>query len=132
MVSPLDVKIMESAKHIHDLVGTWSAVKHVTKYVKGVDGELLNQVAYGDNEIVGTTSGYDGLDDNVNIGLLVAVGGILVQQLLNDIREAGGQRFADFGARILRRNITAHTHKTVYGDKVPVVKILVVGDAAFY
>ena len=46
---------------------------------------------YGDDEVVGTACGYDGVDDDVDIGCLVMVFGMFVQEFLYDVREVAGQ-----------------------------------------
>ena len=82
---------MEGAKHIHNLVGTRTTVKHIAQDVQLVDSKLLNKVANGDNEIIGATSANDSLDYHVDIGLLIAIGSILMKQFLNDIGETARQ-----------------------------------------
>ena len=57
--------------------------------------ELVNQVADGDDEVVGATCADDSLYNHIDVGLLVAVGSILMKQLLNYVGEAAGQCLVD-------------------------------------
>ena len=123
MVTPLDIKVVECAQDVHNLVGAGTTVKHVAQDVQLVDGELLDEVTNGDNEVVGTASADDGVHNNVDIGLLVAVGGVLVQQLLDDVGKTAGQRLVDLRAGILRRHVAAHAHQPVDGDEIPVFEV---------
>ena len=123
MISPLDIEVVVGAEYVHNLVGIRTTIEHIAEDVKLVDGELLNKVADGNYEVVGTVDIDDGADDYIYISLLVRVESRLVEQLLNDIREIVGQGFADFGSRIFRRHASAHSHKPVDGDEIPVLYV---------
>ena len=101
VVTPLDVKVVEAAQDVHDLVGTGTAVIHVSQQVQHVDGQLLDEIAHGDDELIDAVGRDDGADDHVNIGLLVGVAAVLVHQLLDDVREILGQRLVNLRAAIL-------------------------------
>ena len=104
-----------------------STVVDIAKDVQLVDSQSLDDVANGDNEVVGTACGDDGIDDDIDVSGLVDVIGAFVKQFLNDIAEILGQRFAHLGTRIFRRHITADGYKTMDGDVIPVVEIFLVG-----
>ena len=66
-----------------------------------VNRQLLDQVAHGYDEFIHTVSRDDGLDNHIDVCLLVRVTAVLVQQLLNNVREVLGQRFVNLGTAIL-------------------------------
>ena len=132
MVAPLDVEVVIVAQYIHDFVGTRSAVVYIAQDVQHVDGELLYEVAHGDDEVVGPLRRDDGAHHYVYIGLLVGVARVLVQQFLDDVGEVGRQGLVHFRPRVLRRHVAAHFHQTVDVDEIPVVEVASVGDAAFH
>ena len=94
VVTPLDIKVMIVAEGIHDDVCTRSAVIDVAHDMERIDGEPLDEVAHGDDEVVGPSGGDDGTDNHVDVGMLVGVDARLMKQLLDDVREALGQRLA--------------------------------------
>ena len=94
--------------------------------MQAVDGELVDEVAHGDDEVVGTVGADDSADNHIDISLLVGVAGALVQQLLDDIGEVARQGLSDLGTGILRRDVAAYLDQSVDGDEVPVVQFLLV------
>ena len=127
VVSPLDVPRLVSPHDVHDDVGSRATVVDVAKYVQLVDGQPLDDVAQGADEIVGTSCRYDGVDNDGHVSGLVLVVGTFVQQFLDDVGELAGQRFAHLRAGVLRRYVATHFHQLVYGDVIPVVDVLVDG-----
>ena len=95
VVAPLDVQVVIGAQDVHDFVGALATVEHIAQNVQTVDGELVDEVAHGDDEVVGTACADDGAHNHVDIALLVGVAGALMQQLLDDVREVAGQGFCD-------------------------------------
>ena len=85
MITPLNIKVVVVAQDIHDFIGAGTTVIDVAQEVQHVDGQLLNQVTHGDDEFIHAMSRDDGLDDHIDIGLLVGVAAMLVQKLLDDI-----------------------------------------------
>ena len=73
VVAPFDIQVVVVAERVHDEVGTGSPVVYVAEYVELVDGQTLDQVTQGDDEVVCTASRDDCVDDDVEIGLLVVV-----------------------------------------------------------
>ena len=53
--------------------------------MEAIDGQSLNQVTQGDNEIVCSSGTDNGIDDNAYLGLLVGQDGTFMQQFLNDV-----------------------------------------------
>ena len=123
MVAPLHVPIMVGGEGVHDEVGAGAAVVYVAEHVEHVDGEALDDVRYGYDEVVGAAGGYDGVYYHAYVGGLVGVVGALVQQFLDDVREVAGQRLAHLGARVLARHVAAYAHQLVYGYVVPVGQV---------
>ena len=78
---------MVLAQGVHDLMGTWASVVDVAQDVQLVDGQTLDDVADGHDEVVGTTCRNDGVDDDADVGGFVAVAQTLVKQLLDDVGE---------------------------------------------
>ena len=62
-----------------------TAVEDVAEDVQLVDRQALYHVADGNDEIVGTTSRYDCVDDDVDIVSFVGIVCALVQQFLYDV-----------------------------------------------
>ena len=50
-----------------------------------VDGKALDNVGDGYDEVVGTPSADDGIHDDVDVGRLVMVFGMLMQEFLDDV-----------------------------------------------
>ncbi len=71
MVSPLHVEIVVIAQYVHNAVGGGTTVEYVTQHMQCVYGEPLDEVAQGDDKVVGTACGDNGADDDINIRLLV-------------------------------------------------------------
>ena len=82
VVAPFDVQVMVVAERVHDEVGAGSPVVYVAEDVELVDGQALDQVAQGDDEVVRAAGRDDRVDDDVEIGLLVVVLDGLVKQFL--------------------------------------------------
>ena len=82
------------AQGVHDDMRTGAAVVDVAKNVQLVDGQTLDDVTDGADEIIGTTCRYDGVYDYAYIGSLIVVAKALVQKLLDDIRKILRQRLA--------------------------------------
>ena len=100
VVTPLDVEIVEVAQDIHNFVGAGATVIDVAQEVQHVDGQLLDEVAHGNDEIINAMRRNDGLDDHVHIGLLVGVAAVLVQEFLDNVGEVLRERLVDLGAAI--------------------------------
>ena len=64
-----------------------SSVEDVSQDMKAIDGQSLNQVAQGGNEIVCSSGTDNGVDNNAYISLFVRQYGTFMQQFLNDVRE---------------------------------------------
>ena len=128
MVTPLNVEIVEVAQHIHDFVRTGATVIDVAQEVEHVDGQLLDEVTHGNDEVINAMCRYDGLDNHVHIGLLVGIAAVLVQKLLDDVGEVLRQCLVNLGAAVFGRDIAAHLHQAVDGDEIPVVEVILVGD----
>ena len=94
VVAPLYVPRVVLAQGVHDDMRTRAAVVDVAKNMQLVDGQALDDVTDGADEIIGTTSRYDGVYDYAYIGSLIVVAKALVQKLLDDIRKILRQRLA--------------------------------------
>ena len=79
--------MMVIAKDVHDVMRPVSSVEDVAQDVERVDGQALDQLAEGDDEIVGSTGADDGINDYTDIGLAVRKHGVVMQQFLNDVGE---------------------------------------------
>ena len=66
-------------------MGTWTSVVDVTENMQLVDGQPLDYITDGADEIIGTACRNDGVNNHTDIGRLVDVGKALVEQFLNDI-----------------------------------------------
>ena len=128
VVTPLDVKIVETAQDIHDFIRAGTTVIDITQDVQHVDCQLLDEVAHGDDELIDTMGRDNGPDDYIDIGLLIRVGAMLVQQLLDDVGEVLGQRLVNLRAAIFGRHMAADPDQTIDRDKVPIVHVLLVFD----
>ena len=88
------------AQAIHDDMCAGTTVEDITKNMQLIYSQLLDDRGQCNDEGIGTACLDDGLDDAVEIGLLVVVGGGFVQQFLDDVSELSGQRLAHLRARV--------------------------------
>ena len=104
VVSPYDVEVIVVAQRFHDEMRSRSSVEDVAQQVQAVYGKFLNQLAYLDDEFIGTLRVDNRLHNHVVVlMLLLAVCTIaFVQQFLDDIAEFLRQFLADFRAGIFR------------------------------
>ena len=107
MIAPLYVERPVIAQHIHDQMCARAAVVYVAEYMKLVDAQFLDHVAYRHYERVGLPRGDDSVYDTVEIILFVVVGGRLVKKLLDDIGILLRQSLAHFRTRVFRRHRAA-------------------------
>ena len=112
---------MVAAKRVHDEVRAGAAVENVAQDVKAVDGQALDEAAEGHDEVVRAAGGDDGVDNHVEVGLLVVVLERLVEELLDDVGELLGQTLAHLRAGVLRRDVAAD------GDELVERGLVVVG-----
>ena len=122
VVAPLDIEVVVVAEGVHDDVGARTAVVDVAHDVQRVDGEALDEVAQGHDEVIRPPGADDGGDDDVDVGLLVGVDARLVEQLLDDVGEVAGQGFAHLRTGVFGRNVLADLDQLVQGDLIPVVQ----------
>ena len=108
-------------------MGSGAAIVDVAQNVQLVDGQTLDDVTDGADEIIGTTCRYDGVDNHTHIGRLIVVAQTLVQQLLDDIGKIARQRLAHLGAGVLAADVAAHLYQLVDGNAIPIVDILLLG-----
>ena len=114
---------MVLAQRVHDDVRTGAAVVDVAQDVQLVDGQALDDVRDGHDEIVGTSSRDDSVHNDGHVGRLILVVRAFVQQFLDDVGKLLGQRLAHLAAGVLRRDVAADAHQLVDGDAIPVVKV---------
>ena len=126
MVAPLDVDVVEVAERVHNKVCARTAVVNVAEDVQAVNGQALDEIAEGDDEVVGAARADDGADDDVEVGLLVVVVGTLVQQLFYNIGVFLGQALAHLRAGIFRRDTAADGDELVECGLVIVVECALV------
>ena len=88
--------------------------------MKLVDGQTLDDIGDSNDEVVGTTCGYYGVDNHVYIICLVGIIGTLMKQFLDDIREIVGQRLAHLGMGVLARYKTTYRNELMKRDAIPV------------
>ena len=72
VVAPLDIPRVILAQCVHDDMGSWTTIVDVAQDMQLVDGQTLDDVTDGHDEIIGTTCGDDGINDHTDIGSLVA------------------------------------------------------------
>ena len=71
MVSPLDIVVTNGGEHVQYLGGSGTTIEDISYDMKRVNGERMNEITDGNNELVGTTGLDDGVNDGVVIGLPV-------------------------------------------------------------
>ena len=81
---------MVTGQDVEDGVGTGTSVINVTKDVELVDDEALDDVADGDDKLVGAANLDDRGDDRSHIVDFVLRVGMLMEQLLDDVGEVRG------------------------------------------
>ena len=122
VVAPLDVDVVEVAERVHDKMRARTAVVDVAEDVQAVDGQALDEIAEGDDEVVGAARSNNGADDDVEVGLLVVVVGTFVQQLLYNIGVLLGQTLTHLRAGVFRRDAAADGDELVERCLVIVVE----------
>ena len=123
VVAPLDVEVVARQQVVHDDVGTRSAVKDVTKDVKLVDAQFMDDIAYRDNEVSRLSRLYDGLDDSLYVGILVFVVGAFVQQFLDDIGKLLRQGLADLASGVFAADRAADLYELQQGAGIVVREV---------
>ena len=79
MIAPCDIPVPVLLHKVHDAVCAGTAVEDVAEKVQLVYGKVLYHLSHGYDEVVGSASRYDGVDDDVYVGSLVKVVGTLVE-----------------------------------------------------
>lgn len=123
MITPLDVPTVVAAHLVQDDVGSWTSIVDIAQNMELVDSQALDDVGYSDDEIIGSACADNRINNNIDIGCLVMIFGVLVQKLLDNIREIAWQRFSHLASGIFAGNITAYSHQLVQGDVIPVVNV---------
>ena len=123
MVAPLDVDVVVLRQRVHDEVRALAPVVDIAQDVQAVDGEPLDEVAQGGDELVGAVGGDDGADDAVEVVLLVVAVAGLVEQFLDDVGELAWQGLAHLRAGVLRRHVAADGHQAVERRVVEVLQV---------
>ena len=73
MVAPLDIKIPHGGEHVQDLRCTRSAVEDIANDMQRVNGQRMNEIRYGYQQLIGTAGLDDGIDDGVVVGVAVVL-----------------------------------------------------------
>ena len=94
MVAPLYVEVLAGEQIVHDDMCPGASVEDVAQNVKLVDAEPLDDIADGGDEVLGLACLYDGFDDALEVGFLVIVHGILMQQFFYNVGKLPGQSLA--------------------------------------
>ena len=87
---------------VHNLMGAWTSVVDVAKNVQLVDGQTLDDITDGTDEIICSACRDDGIDNNGNVCGFVDIIGTFMQQFLNDIGEVFWQRLTHLRTCIFR------------------------------
>ena len=127
VVAPLEVHIMVLAEQVHNLVRPWTAVVDVADDVQRVDRQPLDNVGHGDDEVVGRAGGDDGIEDSVDILVLVVVCQGLMYEFLDDVGKFRRQGLPHLRAGVLRGRGHQHPHEVHDSDPVPLGHILLLG-----
>ena len=99
------------------------SVEDVAEDVKLVDGQPLDDVADGYDEVVGTAGVDNGVDDALYVGCLVDVLATLVEQFLDDVGEVGRQGLAHLRVGVFAGDVAANAHEPVDHDVVPFAEV---------
>ena len=78
---------MVAAHLVQDDVGSWTSIVDIAQNMELVDSQALDDVGYSDDEIIGSACADNRINNNIDIGCLVMIFGVLVQKLLDNIRE---------------------------------------------
>ena len=124
MVAPLEIHIVVTAQHVHDLVRSRSAVIDIAQHMQRVYGQALYDICYGTDKAV-RRAGLDyGIEYRIDVLMLVVVVKRLVYKLFYDVGILWGQGLADFGAGILGGRDLKHPYHIDQIDLVPVRHVL--------
>ena len=128
MVAPLEVEIaFVMTQHVHDEMCSRTTVINISENVELVNAEFLYHIAESHNKSVGLTGGYDGLDDAVEIVLLVEIGRRFMKQLLNDISKFARESLTYLGASVFGRNCLTNADELMKSYKIEVIKVTFAG-----
>ena len=123
VVAPLDVEVVARQQVVHDDVGTRSAIEDIAKDVQLVDAQFVDDIAYCDDEVSRLSCLYDGLNDSLDVGVLIFVVGAFVQQFLDDIGKLFRQRFADLASGVFAADRAADLYELQQGTGVVVREV---------
>lgn len=113
VIAPLDVEMVELTEAIHDEVCAGAAVEDVAQDMEALDGEALNDMTKGRDEVVSATCVDDGADDGFVIAVLIEIVGAFVEELFDNVGILLGEAFANLGARVFGGEIAADEDEVV-------------------
>ncbi len=121
VVPPLDVHVVEMHELVHNDVRPGAAVENIADNVQIVDGQILDQLAQGDDELVRHRVVDDGVDDLAVVNPLVVVVVIHMEQLVDHIGELPRHLLSHLGAGVLGGHHLANLHQSVDGNLLKVL-----------
>ena len=124
VVAPLDVNVVEVHELFHNKIRPCTSVKDISDDVKGVDGQVLDQLAERNNELVRKINLDDTVYDLTVIELLVEVVHVKVKELVDGVGVVGRHLLADLGPCVLGADDTANRDKPVYGYLLMLLEVL--------
>ena len=124
MIPPLYVHIVEAHELIHDNVRPGAPVIDVAYDVQVVNGQVLNQMAQGNDELVRRVIFNDGVYDFIIVQFLVIVVVVHMKQFVNDVGKFLGHLLAHLGTSVLGGHLLAALYQAVDGDFLPVLGVM--------
>ena len=85
VVAPLNIIIAHPRERIHDLARPGTAVEDVAHDMQRVDGQTVDEIGDGDDELLGAAHFYDSIDNSVVVVGAVVLNARLVEQLIDDV-----------------------------------------------
>ncbi len=123
MVPPLDIHIMELHQLVHDDVRPGAPVEDIADDMEIIDGQVLDQVAQGDDELVPHLDIQDRVQDLAVIDLFIFIIIIHMEELIDRIGKFLGHLLSYLRAGIFGRYHLADAHQAIDRHLLPVLCI---------
>ena len=124
VVTPLDINVVEVHELFHNKIRPCTSVKDISDDVKGVDGQVLDKLTEGYDELVRKINLDDAVYDLTVIELLVEVVHVKVKELVDGVGVVGRHLLADLGPCVLGAYNTTNRDKPVYGYLLMLLEVL--------
>ena len=124
MIAPLDIHIMKIHQFIHNQIGSGPSVKDISDNMQAVYGKALNQLTQSTDKFPCNPHVNDGADNLTVEHFFIIPIVIHMEHLIYNICKIRRQLLADLGTGILGGDYLTDLQQPVYGDSLPVLRII--------